>query len=145
MKKAVECNECGRPTNQPRKGMCSGCYQAEYHGRTKEAECECCDYADPRVLVRRRDPNGVWLTLCANCVQIKGKRPMNLEELKKEVLPPDDRRLVDRRKGIKRRHDDRRDDDRRLLHRNDDDDDRRDDDRRRTEKRSVGTSKVEGN
>lgn len=75
---------------------------AEYNGRTKAEACACCTHADPRVLVRRRV--GVEMqTLCANCAAILGRRPITLDELRAEVLPPNDRRQSDRRRGADRR------------------------------------------
>lgn len=98
--------------------MCNGCYLAEYHDREKKSECQCCSQGDLRVLVRRKDiDDETWLTLCANCAQIRGKRKLTLDQLKTELMPLGDRRTGDRRKVRRRMFERRSGKDRRFWER----------------------------
>lgn len=85
------------------------CYLAAYHGKQKAGACECCGFADARGLVRK-SMAGTMRTLCAICAVIAGRRAIDLEELKGEVLPPegDRRRALTRRTGDRRSAADRR-------------------------------------
>ncbi len=100
--KVTHCTECHSEAEFFRKGLCDKCYQRQYHGRTIGDECECCGYSDTRTLVRRRLDGATWTTLCANCAQIRGRRPLNLDELREDVFPDTDRRGANLRSGSRR-------------------------------------------
>jgi hypothetical protein len=94
---------CGRPTLEPRKGLCPRCYQHDYHGRRLAEGCEGCGQSDPRTLVRRTLA-GVSATVCGNCAAIVGRRPVSLQGLRAELGPqPGDRRTKQRRRAGDRR------------------------------------------
>lgn len=99
----VLCKRCGESTDTVRKGLCPRCFLQAHSGLDSFGACECCGYADPRVLTRRYIDNGAYMVLCANCAMIQWPRKLSLEELKQEVCPPDDRRQGDRRSGAQRR------------------------------------------
>jgi len=104
----VPCVKCGRPTTNPRRGLCDKHYLEAYTGRVVGPACEVCGNQDPRVLGRRRLDGCTWSTLCSNCSAVAGKRTLTVGELALEVRPPGDRRQQDRRGGADRRHLERR-------------------------------------
>lgn len=77
---------CGRPTDEPRRGLCIACYLRERRGSafTIHAACQVCRTADKRVLRWHRLAGGVWVVLCANHSAIAGRRPLELDELRAE-------------------------------------------------------------
>jgi hypothetical protein len=99
---AVSCTRCSRETDEPRKGLCPGCYQDDYHGRTLGPACEACDKGEARVL-GRRSIGGIYRTLCGDCERILGRRRITIDALRMEVRPaPHDRRQGGRRTGDRR-------------------------------------------
>lgn len=101
------CAACGRPTSEPRRGRCWGCYFREHRGREVDQACACCGTRDRRVLGLLTLADG-RVTTCGNCARVAGKRKLELEQLRAEVFPPGDRRASDRRVGDRRDHADRR-------------------------------------
>ncbi len=97
----MPCGRCRRPTTEPRKDLCPGCYLDDWHGREIAGACDACGKADVRVLGRRRI-GGIAHTLCGDCDRILGRRRLTLDELRLEVRPPGDRRRADRRSDDRR-------------------------------------------
>lgn len=81
---AVECYCCHRPTDEPRKGLCPGCYHRRRRGHDVAGEaCAICQLADPRML-RRRELRSCRVVLCANHDAVAGHRELELDELRAE-------------------------------------------------------------
>lgn len=95
------CTNCGRPTTEPRRGLCKGCHLREHRGHLAAGPCAVCGTGDRRVL-RRHLLSGGPVTLCANDSAIAGRRPLSLDQLRAEVRAPSDRRGQDRRRGDRR-------------------------------------------
>lgn len=92
----VACSHCTRPTDEPRRGLCQGCYLREFRGHVRASACVCCGYSDARAL-RRHRLEGEMRTLCAICSAIAGRRPITLDALRLEVRRPAGRRVGERR------------------------------------------------
>jgi len=104
----VPCSTCGRPTTEPRRGLCMGCRLRVLRGHVASGCCSVCGTTDARVLRRHRLADGL-ATLCANDAAIAGRRPLTVAELRAEVFPAGDRRQGDRRRADRRNFgDDRR-------------------------------------
>jgi len=58
---------------------------AAWRGVEPAAACATCPQRDRRVLVRRRVA-GAWVTCCANCAAILGRRALSLEALRAEIV-----------------------------------------------------------
>lgn len=106
-KKETHCRECHTETSMLKKGLCDRCYMRQYNSRYLEPECGCCGYSDVRTLVRRRLDGVKWITLCANCAQIRGRRNLTLDALRDDIFPLDDRRGANLR-SVSRRGQQRR-------------------------------------
>jgi hypothetical protein len=94
-------------------GSCVGCRLRRHRGHETGPCCVVCARTDPRVLRRAklREKGGGELvaTLCALCACIAGRRPLTVDELRREVFPEGDRRQADRRIGDRRTGRERRD------------------------------------
>lgn len=79
------CTDCGTPTDEPRRGLCIGCYLRVRRGAAFDlgACCQVCRNNDRRVL-RWHKLGGAMVVLCANHSAIAGRRPLELEELRAE-------------------------------------------------------------
>lgn len=99
------CVLCKRPTKEPRKGMCFGCYLRDKRGHSVTGPCSACGVGDQRVLKRHRLSDGQTV-LCANCSAIAGRRAVTLEVLRGEL--GSGRRMGSERRGPDRRGIERR-------------------------------------
>jgi len=101
------CQNCARPTSEPRKGLCLACYRRLQRGTLVQGPCKVCQLGDRRMLRRHRLADG-WAELCGNDAQLAGQRTMTLAELVAERFPDGDRRQDDRRQEDRRAHLERR-------------------------------------
>ena len=99
----VACEGCGRPTTQPRRGLCAACYHRERRGSPAVAGacCAACGTRDVRLLraFRRGDRD---VPLCWNCGHLaRHARPVpeTVEDLAQLVMRPGDRRRRGDRRG----------------------------------------------
>jgi hypothetical protein len=109
----VACAVCGRPTDEPRSGLCEPCLErAGKQSEIAAGRCALCEVGDGRLLRPARLGDRV-VCLCRNHAWLAERtipRPSTVEELRALLLHPGDRRT-----SLERRSGERRGRDRRVL------------------------------